>query len=1106
MESTMDAIVIHPSGDYLIGVQGQIVRVNPADLSTTVFTGTGGSGHAVNNVTALSAQYNNPAQIAVGTRYVYITDSKNYVVRQYDLQTDMVSFVYQVAPIANYGLYGGQIIKWTRSTNTSVVVATGLYHPLGITLTPEGNLFIADSYNHVIRKLFSNGTTIVFAGTIGQSGYSGDYGPATSARLKYPHSVLYNSVLNELYIVDRHNHVIRKVNRNGIIFTVAGNGQQGAPGYTNTFGPLLRYPTFLTFDSTEKALLITDSDSRSIRKLSIGCERGYVWSSNNSKCVEETACFYDDICSVNSSVTYSISNVMTNLESSLYGVAILPDSGDYIISVLGYVYRINPISLVRTVFTGTGFSGDAVNNVAALSAQYNTPAQLAVGTKYVYVADSKNYVIIKWTRVTNTSVVVATGLYHPLGITLTPEGNLFIADSYNHVIRKLFSNGTMIVFAGTIGQSGYSGDYGPATSARLQYPHSVAYHSESKEVYIVDGHNHVIRKVNRNGIITTVAGNGQPGAPGYLDSQMALFEFPVDISFLGSKPEFLITDRNNRALRKLTITCSDTNSYVLSSDFTECLPICFNKNSSDPTVCSGRGSCISPNYCSCQSNYTGMNCETHYCHGIVNSNSTVCSGHGVCSSHNTCTCNAGYYGNNCEKFDCNGFLFNSSFVCNNGNGICVAPDTCSCKTGYSGAYCQLYYCNKILFNNTSVCNGKGACVSPDVCKCSSPDFFGPNCDSFKCFGIMNTNVSAVCSGNGICTATNVCSCNTGPWSSTKYYGDQCQYHSCNGIPANSSMVCYSYGSCVAPDVCVCQPGRNGTFCDNPVCYGISADDTQKVCSARGTCLSPDNCACNTGYGGERCQYSICNGILSNSSDNETTNNDNSIIKKEVQVETLSNVTQLDSKNVTFDNFQTIFIQFPSNISKQISDEATSTSSKISLIVCISENVTATKEEVREVISPIVKIVLSKGSGVEIQVQNLTYLIEISFSNIYSMSNQSELTCVYFDEIKEEWSPEGIISKYDPISLTMKCFTSHLTSFAVIDMNFKKASNNPKSPVAPPPSFSIHKDGATQNGADSAAAIAATVSMLGSILVCGVVAAITVVIIVLTRRAKKQREV
>nr|CAG4715597.1 unnamed protein product [Naegleria fowleri] len=648
-------------------------------------------------------------------------------------------------------------------------------------------------------------------------------------------------------------------------------------------------------------------------------------------------------------VSYQVSNVMTNLESTLYGAVVHPTNGQYLISVVGYVYQIDPTTLVKKVFTGNG-AGDAVDNVPALSAKYYDPTQLAAGTRYVYIADSYNYVVrqydlttgmvsfvyqaapvpfkkgmngvaatkddsvvficdggrsqvIKWTRQNNTSVVVASGLNFPLGLTLTPDGDLFIADTENHVIRKLYANGTLTIFAGTLGQPGFSGDGGPATSALLRFPQGVTYNYASKEVYIVDRHNHAIRKVDANGIITRVAGNGVQGAPGYLDVNGPLFNYPTDMSFHGSKPEFLITDTNNQVLRRLIITCADTKSYVLSSDYSKCLAICYGKNSADPTVCSGngtctdpnqctcrsgyyspecalydcygivfndtrvcsgRGSCYAPNNCSCNPNYSGNNCQTYYCYGVVNSNTSgVCSGHGTCSSYNNCTCNPGYYGSNCELYYCNGIQFNSSSVCN-GNGTCTAPDTCSCKSGYSGTNCEIYYCNNILSNSSSVCNGKGKCTGPNNCTCTTSGYFGQYCDQFKCYGIVNTDTNNACSGNGTCIAPNVCSCNNGP-KSGKYYGDQCQYYNCSGISYNDPNVCSSFGTCVAPDACVCQPGRNGTNCNNPLCFGKQSDE-KDVCNGRGRCDSTDKCTCNAGFGGESCQYSICFGLLSNSSE------------------------------------------------------------------------------------------------------------------------------------------------------------------------------------------------------------------------------------------------
>ncbi|KAF0974537.1 hypothetical protein FDP41_006569 [Naegleria fowleri] len=992
LDKEVYGIAIHPSGDYLVSVNGHIHRFDRFSLSMTIFAGNVSvvSGPAVDNVTALSATFNGASQLCVTSKYVYVADTYNRVVRQIDLTTNMVSFVYNSVSFGSYfsgvaassddsTVYisdsgNGHIIKWTRSTNTNTVVATGLNHPSGLALTPEGDLFIADTYNHVIRKLFANGTLTIFAGTLGVPRYGGDNGQATSAFLQYPTSVAYNSVLNELYIADKYNCVIRKVDRNGMIFTIdSGN----ILSFNTDFGSRVDYATDLVVDISRQEIILTDYKATigAVRKVSIGCERGFIWSSNFSMCVREPC--HDDNCRISTDVNYSISNVLTNLEDTLYGVATLNlGYGDYLVSVAGYVYRFFIYDLGRSNLTGNGIVGPAINNVPAAFAQYHHPTQLAIDGSFLYIADSYNYAVrqydfssknvsiiyqaapvgeggifgvaakydsvyisdggrgqvIQWMKRTNTSVVVATGLNHPSGLALTPEGDLFIADTYNHVIRKLFANGTLTIFAGTLGISGYGGDGGPATSALLNYPQSVTYSSVSKEVYIVDRYNHAIRKVDRNGMIVTAAGNGQPGAPGFLNVKQPVLNQPTDLAFIGSQPEILITDTGNGVLRKLTINCGNSKLYRLSFDYTKCLPMCYNFTGDSISVCGGHGTCIAPNQCKCNEGYSGTECDVFSCNGILKSSSSVCSGRGRCYSLNQCVCNAGYFGQDCSE------------------PICF------------------------------------------------------------------------------------------------------------GLPASLNSVCGFHGKCVAPNLCQCENNQwVGFDCSVPTCL----------------------------------QTEVINGILQCKND--------SSVKQEVKEETLTNVAQLDSKNVTFDNFQNILVQFPFNISKQISSGG---SSMISLVVSVSQNVTALKEEVRQVLSPIVKIVLSKGNGDEIQVKNLAQGIEISFPNV---TNQSELGCVYFDEIQQEWSPEGIVSKYDSISQTMKCWTSHLTSFAVIDMNFKKASNknNPKPPSpTPPPSFSVQKEERAQ--VESAAAIAATVSVIGALLVCGVIVAVTIVIVMLSRRAKKKK--
>jgi hypothetical protein len=100
----------------------------------------------------------------------------------------------------------------------------------------------------------------------------------------------------------------------------------------------------------------------------------------------------------------------------------------------------------------------------------------------------------------------------PSGVAVDATGNLYIADTFNSRIRKVSAAGIITTVAGN-GSIGYSGDSSPATSARLSYPLGVAVDATGN-LYIADSYNHRIRKVSAAGIITTVAGNGSPGYHG----------------------------------------------------------------------------------------------------------------------------------------------------------------------------------------------------------------------------------------------------------------------------------------------------------------------------------------------------------------------------------------------------------------------------------------------------------------------------------------------------------------------------------------------------------------------------------------------------------------
>lgn len=184
----------------------------------------------------------------------------------------------------------------------------------------------------------------------------------------------------------------------------------------------------------------------------------------------------------------------------------------------------------------------------------------------------------------------------------------------------------------------------------------------------------------------------------------------------------------------------NTQPYDQSSTFgnSSCLPIGFQAFCNNPqpncfglypiqNPCSGKGSCIATNTCSCQLGYSGFTCSVPSCFGVNATSSSVCSGYGTCISLDTCSCQAGYSGLACSIPTCYGINGNSTSVCS-GYGTCTSLNTCSCQLGYSGTTCSFTSCFGVNATSPSVCSGNGNCTSLDSCRCKT-GYCGTTCST-----------------------------------------------------------------------------------------------------------------------------------------------------------------------------------------------------------------------------------------------------------------------------------------------------------------------------------------------------------------------------------------
>ena len=353
-----------------------------------------------------------------------------------------------------------------------------------------GNIFVADSYNGRIRKISTAGVITTVAGTgMGSSGFNGDHIPATAANLDGPWALAVDSSGN-LYFGSYYR--LRVVTIDGMISTVAG---YGTPGYNGDGGPAisasLSGPSGVAVDLLGNLYF---SDSRRIRAVS----KGIITTVAGGGTGDRGPAPFAGMLNAGSLATDGTGNVYVSVPAD------------------NRVRKVTPSGTIST-YAGTGVTGNVGDNGPAVSAQLNAPNGIAFDTSgNLFIADTGNNTVRKVSAAGIMTTVAGNGspgysgdkgpataaqLYSPMGVAVDAAGNIYIADTYNQVVRKVDTSGTITTYAGT-GYAGLSGDNGPATQAELHYPQGVAVDGPGN-LFINDTANSRIRKVAANGTITT---------------------------------------------------------------------------------------------------------------------------------------------------------------------------------------------------------------------------------------------------------------------------------------------------------------------------------------------------------------------------------------------------------------------------------------------------------------------------------------------------------------------------------------------------------------------------------------------------------------------------
>lgn len=552
-----------------------------APTTYTYSTLAGKAGAVINSVdgTGSAAQFYAPRGVAVDSvGNLFVADSSNNTIRKVSASGAVSTFA------GTAGIQG-------RSDGTGA--AARFVDPYAVAADSNGNLYVADTSNNIIRKITAAGVVTTVAGSGAQG--SND-GAGTAARFHEPRGIAVDGGGN-LYVADYRNHTVRKINPAGVVTTLAGTA--GTPGSTDGSGAsaLFKGLAGVAVDSAGN-VYVADTDNRTIRKISaagnvttLAGTAGMGGSTDGNGAAARFAeprgiavdaagtLFVADygahtirkISAAGSVTTFAGTAAAAGSSDGNGSAARFYFPSGLSVDNAGNVYvadtsnnTLRKISAAGNVTTLAGLAGRSSSvDGTGTAARFEDPYAVAVDRSgIVYVADATDHTIRK---ITPDGVVTtlagsagsfgssdgngsAARFKGPLGIAVDSVGTLYVADTGNSTIRKISATGAVTTLAGAAGNNGSSD--GAGTAARFSEPNGIAVDSAGN-LYVADTANSTVRKISTAGVVSTLAGS--PGAVGLSNGSGSAARFSVifDVA-VDSSGNVYVCDHGNHVIRKIT--------------------------------------------------------------------------------------------------------------------------------------------------------------------------------------------------------------------------------------------------------------------------------------------------------------------------------------------------------------------------------------------------------------------------------------------------------------------------------------------------------------------------------------------------------------------------
>jgi uncharacterized repeat protein (TIGR02543 family) len=500
----------------------QLIAIDP-DGKVRVIAGTGVQGYSGDGGQARLATLDVPAGLAMDRAgNIYIADSGKSVVRR--IAPDGV-----ITTVAGTG-------RAANSGDGGLATEATLNSPSAIAFDNSGNLLIADTWNQTVRMVSPDGIITRVAGT-GEEGYKGNDGPALDALLDNPSGLAVDAAGN-IYIADTGNGWIRVVSPDGTISRLAGAdtysttrmfGQQDP---TMAINATLMSPICLTFDAVGNLFFVEYGAPRVRRISPAGKISSYAGTGTAGASGDAGLARFANLNVIGIAIDVNSNLLIADGVSNR--VRIVTAADGIIDTIAGNrLASYNPRGIAQKG-DEVYFSNTASNRIRKVNVRTGEVAAVAGAGTASFSGDD--------------GLAVYATFNAPRGLAFEKAGNLYVADSGNHRVRRIGTDGYIKTVAGD--GSAETDGTGAATAASLHEPVGVAV-DDSGNLYISERLGHVIRKVGTDGFISTVAGTGAAGAPSSASGVATSQKLNQPQGILWTSNGLLIADSGNNLIRRL---------------------------------------------------------------------------------------------------------------------------------------------------------------------------------------------------------------------------------------------------------------------------------------------------------------------------------------------------------------------------------------------------------------------------------------------------------------------------------------------------------------------------------------------------------------------------